>query len=245
MEHRRFRHRLALTAWTLALALTPAAAEPAAATASPTPAAPADSPAVQEVKEFYAPKPLGYLPPGWKLAPLKEGRIQSPPIDLAPGIRPRITVTPYQLAPDDAKGFIEFHDPGFDPALGNKQNATFGAVLTRYQGGLRQLDAQLTALQTQGPKLTGPAEDQLAALLQAVDEQLKGATPTTTPGAAAAARAAAAKRPPRPAHRKKPDPNPEPIAQPIPPPKKKGLFGFLRSAKPSPPNPQAPTGLSR
>lgn len=239
MQYGPFRHPVALAASTLALALAPAAAGPPAA-ASPTPVAPADPPMIQEVKEFYAPKPLGYLPPGWKLTPLTEGRIQSPPIDLAPGVRPRITVTPYQLAPDDAKGFVEFRDPGFDPALGAKQTATFGAVLTRYQEGLRQVDAQLTALQTQAPQLTGPTEERLAALLQTVDEQLRGPA-ATAPAAAEPARAPAPKRPHRAAPRSKPDPKPSP-QPPAAPPKKKGLFGFVRSAKPSPPDSPAPAG---
>lgn len=83
-------------------------------------------------------KPLSQAPAGWRL----EASDHAPPfqreVELAPGRKITLNVRPHLLVPA-VNGATTFNvpEPGFDPALGYRQNATVGAVLAR---SIRQLD---------------------------------------------------------------------------------------------------------
>lgn len=83
-------------------------------------------------------KPLSQAPSGWRL----EASDHAPPfqreVELAPGRKITLTVRPHLLVPEvNGANTFNVPEPGFDPALGYRQNATVGAVLAR---SIRQLD---------------------------------------------------------------------------------------------------------
>lgn len=100
-------------------------------------------------------KPLGKAPAGWRL----EAAANAPPftreIELSPGKKITLKVRPHLLVPEaDGAAAFSVQEPGFDAALGYRQNATVGAVLSE---SIQQLD--------EDSKHMGAAIDNLQQLL--------------------------------------------------------------------------------
>lgn len=100
-------------------------------------------------------KPLAQPPHGWLIEPSDNIPPYAREVELEPGKTITLSVKPHVLVPQ-ADGFDTFivPEPGYDPALEYRQNATIGAVLA---GSLRQLDTD--------SKQLGLALDQLQQLL--------------------------------------------------------------------------------
>jgi hypothetical protein len=95
------------------------------------------------VVERSTPKIVGIVPPGWKIVPMEDARIQSDPIEIHPGLSSVITLSPYKLVPDAKQAPYSLKEPGFDPSLGNRQNNTVGAILSNYAREEQKLDEKL------------------------------------------------------------------------------------------------------
>ena len=117
----------------------------------------ASSGAPVQVVERSNPKVIGIVPAGWKIVPLEEARMESDPIEIRPGVKQTIQVSPYKLIPDQPRMAVK--DPGFDPALGNGQTSTIGAALTRYNEEAAQLSAKLEAAIKTLNSIMPPAEN--------------------------------------------------------------------------------------
>lgn len=100
-------------------------------------------------------KPITPAPAGWLLQPSESAPPFTRVVELSPGNPITLTVRPHLLVPvtDDATVFM-VPEPGFEPALGYRQNATVGAILAR---SIRQLDDDSKDL--------GTAIDQLQQIL--------------------------------------------------------------------------------
>jgi hypothetical protein len=95
------------------------------------------------VIERATPKIVGIVPPGWKVVPLEGAKIESEAIEIHPGLSSVITLSPYKLVPDPKAFPYGIKEPGFDPALGNHQVNTVGAILTNYAREEQKLDEKL------------------------------------------------------------------------------------------------------
>lgn len=115
---------------------------------------PLDTSKLKVLAPFPA-KPLAPPPHGWLIEPSDNIPPYSREVELEPGKTVTLSVKPHVLIPN-ADGFDTFivPEPGYDPTLEYKQNATIGSVLA---GSLRQLDAD--------SKQLGFALDQLQQLL--------------------------------------------------------------------------------
>lgn len=83
-------------------------------------------------------KPLAQPPAGWHLEASEEAPPFTREVELSPGKHITLTVRPHLLVPDtDGVGVFTVPEPGFDPSLGYRQDATVGAVLSK---SIRQLD---------------------------------------------------------------------------------------------------------
>jgi hypothetical protein len=83
-------------------------------------------------------KPLAQAPGGWHLEASESAPPLTRDVELAPGKNITLTIRPHLLVPDtDGAGAFTVEEPGFDPALGYRQNATVGAVLSQ---SIQQLD---------------------------------------------------------------------------------------------------------
>lgn len=114
-------------------------------------------------------KPLADAPAGWHL----EASENAPPftreVELSPGKSITLTIRPHLLVPDsDGVGTFSVSEPGYDPALGYRQNATVGALLSQ---SIRQLDDD--------SKQLGDVIDNLQQLLVSLPKP----EPTPEPGA--------------------------------------------------------------
>lgn len=63
------------------------------------------------IQEKGTAKPIGYIPTGWTVELLKDGKIRSSPFQIAPGFVYSFTVNPYQLVPDPTQGKYPMHEP--------------------------------------------------------------------------------------------------------------------------------------
>jgi hypothetical protein len=125
---------------------------------------------VQLIAPFPA-KPLAQPPAGWHL----EASEHAPPftreIELAPGKTITLTIRPHLLVPNtDGAATFTVAEPGFDPSLGYRQNATVGAVLSQ---SIRQLDEDSKAL--------GSAIDNLQQLLVSLPKPEPESAPPAVP----------------------------------------------------------------
>jgi hypothetical protein len=93
--------------------------------------------------ERTSPKVVGIIPPGWKVVPLEETKINSGPIEIHAGLSSVISVSPYKLVPDPKLATFAFKEPGFDPTLGIHQTNTVGAILSNYIREEQKLDEKL------------------------------------------------------------------------------------------------------
>lgn len=116
-------------------------------------------------------KPLGPIPPGWKLDSSADAPAFTRDVELAPKSSITLTIKPHVLVPD-ANGASAFSvsEPGFDPADGYRQLHTVGAVLAR---SLDQLD--------EDSKQLGTAVEQLQQLVSALPKP--SPKPATATGA--------------------------------------------------------------
>jgi len=91
-------------------------------------------------------KPLTPPPPGWSLQSSPTAPPYTREVELSPGSKITLTVHPHILVPDtDGGDVFEVPEPGFEAALGYRQNATLGAILAH---SLRQLDDDARKLGT-------------------------------------------------------------------------------------------------
>ncbi|HET9374546.1 MAG TPA: hypothetical protein VFO40_06210 [Chthoniobacterales bacterium] len=93
--------------------------------------------------ERTSPKVVGIIPPGWKVVPLEEAKINSDPIEIHTGLSSVISLSPYKLVPDPKLAPFAFKEPGFDPTLGIHQTNTVGAILSNYIREEQKLDEKL------------------------------------------------------------------------------------------------------
>lgn len=100
-------------------------------------------------------KALSKAPNGWRIEASEHAPAFQREVELAPGRRITLNIRPHLLVPEsDASTVLSVSEPGFDPALGYRQNTTVGAVLSR---SIRQLD--------EDSKNLGTAIDNLQQLL--------------------------------------------------------------------------------
>lgn len=121
-------------------------------------------------------KPLSQAPAGWRL----ESSENAPPftreVELAPGKKITLTVRPHLLVPDaDGAEVFSVQEPGYDPSLGYRQNATVGAILSQ---SIRQLD--------EDSKQLGAAIDNLQQLLVSLPKPEPQPAPAPEPAKAPA-----------------------------------------------------------
>jgi hypothetical protein len=93
--------------------------------------------------ERTSPKVVGLIPPGWKVVPLEQIKINSDPIEIRTGLSSVISLSPYKLVPDPKLALFAFKEPGFDPTLGIHQTNTVGAILSNYIREEQKLDEKL------------------------------------------------------------------------------------------------------
>jgi hypothetical protein len=93
--------------------------------------------------ERTSPKVVGIIPPGWKVIPLEETKINSDPIELRDGLSSVISLSAYKLVPDPKVAQFAFKEPGFDPTLGIHQTNTVGAILSNYIREEQKIDEKL------------------------------------------------------------------------------------------------------
>ena len=83
-------------------------------------------------------KPLSKAPDGWRIEASEQAPSFQREVELAPGRKITLNIRPHLLVPQaDGATIFSVSEPGFDAALGYRQNATVGAVLSR---SIRQLD---------------------------------------------------------------------------------------------------------
>ncbi len=104
---------------------------------------------IVRVYEPVQPKSVGVLPPGWKLAILKDRKIQAAPVELPTGKSAKISAQFFVVVPDEQKGSVLVTDPGYDPKKGLRQTDTIGAVLTAYIEESEKLSRSLEAASQQ------------------------------------------------------------------------------------------------
>lgn len=139
-----------------------------------------DPAAVKLLAPFPA-KPLGAIPPGWKLDPEAKAPAFTRSVELAPKSAITLTIKPHVLVPEsNATSAFSVNEPGFDPAQGYRQIHTVGAVLSR---SLNQLD--------EDAKQLGSAIEQLQQLVSSLPK------PAPKPAPKAEAKPAPAKPTPK------------------------------------------------
>lgn len=100
-------------------------------------------------------KPLSTAPAGWRLETSESAPPFTREIELSPGRKITLEVRPHLLVPEaDGTGVFNVREPGFNPALGYRQDSTVGAILSN---SIRQLDSD--------SKTLGAAIDNLQQLL--------------------------------------------------------------------------------
>jgi hypothetical protein len=100
-------------------------------------------------------KPLSTAPAGWRLETSESAPPLTREIELSAGGKITLKVHPHLLVPEaDGTGVFNVREPGFNPALGYRQDSTVGAILSN---SIRQLDSD--------SKTLGAAIDNLQQLL--------------------------------------------------------------------------------
>ncbi len=115
-------------------------------------------------------KPLAQPPAGWRLETSENAPPFTREVELSPGKSITLTVHPHLLVPDThGTDTFTVSEPGFDPALGYRQDATAGAVLAT---SIRQLD--------EDSKQLGNVIDNLQQLLVSLPKPEPEPEPETT-----------------------------------------------------------------
>lgn len=87
----------------------------------------------------FAAKPLGIPSAGWKLVSSSEVPAFSKNVEVSPGTWLTLSIRPHVLAPEaDGRSVFQIREPGFDPALGYRQETTVSASIA---SSIRQLEA--------------------------------------------------------------------------------------------------------
>ncbi len=134
------------------------------------------NPAQVKLLAPFPAKPLSQAPAGWRL----ESSENAPPftreVELAPGKKITLTVRPHLLVPDaDGAEVFSVQEPGYDPSLGYRQDATVGAILSQ---SIRQID--------EDSKQLGAAIDNLQQLLVSLPKPEPQPAPAPEPAKAPA-----------------------------------------------------------
>lgn len=90
--------------------------------------------------EPYAPKPSGQSPVGWEIQMLKGSSIESK-TTLKNGREIKVNAPAYEMVP--SAGAVVLLEPGFNPALGNAQKLTIGALITQYSETAAEMQKSL------------------------------------------------------------------------------------------------------
>ena len=156
-------------------------------------------PSQVELQEPFPAKPLAQPPAGWRLKSLPTVPPFTREVELVPGKKITLTIRPDILVPDaDGTTVFSVPEPGYDAALGYRQLATVGSILTHSIGHLDD-DAQTL----------GTAIDQLQQILVSLPKP----EPQTAPQPEPQTVAPALTKP-----KLKPKPAPKPPTQPAPAP---------------------------
>lgn len=95
-------------------------------------------PAKVKLRAPFPAKPLSAIPAGWCLKSAQDAPPFTREVELSPGNTITLTVRPQILVPNaDGTAVFNLPEPGYDPSLGYRQNATVGAILAH---SIRQLD---------------------------------------------------------------------------------------------------------
>ena len=114
-------------------------------------------------------KPLSQTPAGWSLKSSSSAPPFTREVELSPGNKITLTIRPDILVPDaDGASVFSVPEPGFDPTLGYRQNATVATILAR---SIRQLDHDSIEL--------GAAIDKLQQILVSLPKPEPKAVPVT------------------------------------------------------------------
>jgi len=134
-------------------------------------------------------KPLSQTPAGWCLKSSSSAPPFTREVELSPGNKITLAIRPDILVPAaDGASVFSVPEPGFDPALGYRQNTTVGTILSR---SIRQLDHDSIEL--------GTAIDKLQQILVSLPKPEPKAVPV-----------------PEPEPEPKPDLKPDPKTKPTP-----------------------------
>lgn len=132
-----------------------------------TASGPIDPKTVKILAPFPA-KPLGPIPPGWRLDASNNAPTFTRKVELAEKASVVLRIRPQVLVPDaDGDAVFSIHEPGYDPAFGYQQSQTVSHILTH---SIRQLDDESKAL--------GNAIERLEQLLASLP---RPAVPPTAP----------------------------------------------------------------
>jgi hypothetical protein len=86
----------------------------------------------------YPAKPLSSTPDGWRLDTSDSAPPFTREVEIAPGSKITLTITPHLMIPDaDGAKVFTISEPGYDHSVGYQQTGTVGAILSN---SVRQLD---------------------------------------------------------------------------------------------------------
>lgn len=108
------------------------------------------------IQEKGTAKPVGYIPPGWTVELVKEGKIHSSAFEIAPGFSYSFTVNPYQLIPDPTQGKYPLHEPLYHADKTDLHPTTVDRALKQLGDSLdkqqKNLDTLIEFIQGQLPE---------------------------------------------------------------------------------------------
>lgn len=132
-------------------------------------------PAQVTLRTPYPAKPLSSTPAGWRLDTSGNAPPFTREVEIAPGSKITLTISPHLLIPDaNSENVFAISEPGYDNSLGYQQDATVGAILSN---SVRQLDDDSKKLST----AIGSLEQLLISLPQPEPQPAEPAAPAPTP----------------------------------------------------------------
>lgn len=92
----------------------------------------------------FAAKPIGRPPVGWKLVSSTDAPEFTEKVEVAPGTWLTLSIRPHVLVPDaDGRAVFQIPEPGFDPAMGYRQETTISSAIA---SSIDQLEADARVL---------------------------------------------------------------------------------------------------